>query len=62
MHDELCTVPQVAEILKIGPTKAWELVRTGRLKSVSLGKSRRVPRSAIEEFIDHLKQEAALTA
>lgn len=47
-------------MLSIGRTYAWELVRTRRIKSVKIGRTRRVPLSAVQEYIQHLlEQEAA---
>lgn len=50
----LYTVPQVTEILNLGRTAAYDLIRTGRLKSVKIGASRRVPASAVSDFLADL--------
>lgn len=50
----LYTVPQVTEMLNIGRTAAYDLIRTGRLKSVKIGALRRVPGSAITDFMEGL--------
>jgi excisionase family DNA binding protein len=56
----LVTVDELAEALSIGRTAAWELVRKRKIKSVKIGRTRRVPVSAIQEYIDQLlDQEAA---
>ncbi len=39
-------------ILNIGRTTVWQLVWSGQLGSVKIGKTVRIPRSAIDEFID----------
>ena len=36
--DRLYTVPETGAALGIGPTKTWELIRTGRLTVVRLGR------------------------
>lgn len=41
----------VAQHLGIGSTLAWELVRTGRLRSIRVSRRVLVPRVAMEEFI-----------
>jgi excisionase family DNA binding protein len=49
--ERLLKVPQVAEILGLGVAKTWELVATGELRSLKSGRARRVPASAVEEYI-----------
>ena len=50
----LYTVPQVTEMLNIGRTATYDLIRTGRLKSVKIGALRRVPSTALTEFLGGL--------
>tara|TARA_R110002111_G_scaffold134116_1_gene200247 strand:+ start:192 stop:416 length:225 start_codon:yes stop_codon:yes gene_type:complete len=53
-HDELLTVREACGILKCGLTRLYQLMNKGEIKSVKLGKSRRITRSAINEFIASL--------
>lgn len=48
----LLTVSEVAAELQIARGKAYELVRSGTLPSVKLGRSVRVPRKALLDWID----------
>ncbi|NTW28884.1 MAG: helix-turn-helix domain-containing protein [Coriobacteriia bacterium] len=48
---DLLTVNEVAALLRIGRGKAYTLVRTGALPSVTLGRSLRVPKAALERFL-----------
>ncbi len=48
----LLAVPDAARLLGIGTTFAWELVRTGALPSVKLGRRVLVPRAALERLAD----------
>lgn len=50
----LLTVEEAAERLGIGRTFAWRLVRTGDLKSVQIGRLRRVHVDAVREYTDRL--------
>lgn len=43
-------VPEVAAELRIGRNTAYELVRSGALRSVRIGRSVRVTREALEAF------------
>lgn len=45
------TVVEAGEVLRVGRSKAYELVRCGQLKSIRIGKQIRVPRQAILEFM-----------
>jgi excisionase family DNA binding protein len=54
----LYTVREAAELLSIGRVKLYELVAAGRIESVRLDGSRRIPREALEEFIAHLRAES----
>ncbi len=53
----LLAVPDAARLLGIGTTFAWELVRTGDLPSVKLGRRVLVPRAALERLADVHKIE-----
>ena len=50
--DRLLTVEETAEALHIGRDKIYYLIRTGQLRSMRIGKSRRISRAWIEEFIE----------
>ena len=53
----LITVDQVALMLSIGRTAAWELVRKGKIKSIKIGRTRRVPVTFIQKYIEQLLDE-----
>ncbi len=48
----LLTVPQVAQILQIARGRAYELVADGQIPSIRLGRSVRVPRTALVGWIE----------
>lgn len=54
----LYSVREAAELLSIGRVKLYELIAAGRIESVRLDGSRRIPREALEEFIDRLRAES----
>ncbi|WP_295765146.1 helix-turn-helix domain-containing protein [uncultured Oscillibacter sp.] len=45
------TVSDISEILVIGKNTAYELVRSGRIKSVQVGRQIRIPKSALLEYL-----------
>lgn len=52
--ERLYSKEQAAKILGIGVTKLYKLMGTGELRSVKLGRHRRIPASAINELIEGL--------
>ncbi|MFD4155993.1 helix-turn-helix domain-containing protein [Streptomyces hydrogenans] len=55
---ELLTVPEVMKRLKLGRSTVYDLIRSRRLVSITVGRSRRVPIDAVRDFIDHQIEEA----
>lgn len=45
------TVENVSEILDISPNTAYELLRSGRIHCVKVGKQYRIPKTAISEYL-----------
>lgn len=54
----LYEVPEVMAMLRLSRSVIYELIRSGRLRSVKQGRSRRIPARAIREYIALLEQEA----
>jgi excisionase family DNA binding protein len=52
---ELLTVEEAADVLHIGRDKAYHLIRTGQLRSIKIGKLRRISRKCIAEFVRQLE-------
>ncbi|WP_242900662.1 helix-turn-helix domain-containing protein [Actinomadura terrae] len=50
------TVEQVAEILSIGRDKVYFLIRSGQLRSIKIGKSRRITDRHLAEFLAALEE------
>jgi excisionase family DNA binding protein len=47
---DVLKVMEVADELRIGRNQAYELVRSGQLRAVRIGRAIRVTREALEEF------------
>ncbi len=47
----LLRVPEVAEMLSISRSKAYEMIKRGALPSVNIGGSVRVPRELLEQMV-----------
>ncbi len=54
----LLTVEDVAHALQICRTNTFHLIRTGEIKSVKIGRSRRITRDAVDDFVRRLADEA----
>ncbi len=52
----LLTPEEAADALSIGRSKLYELISDGRLPSVRIDASRRVPISALLEFVERLQE------
>src|SRR5689334_20974277 len=53
------TVEQVAELLHIGRDKVYYLLRTGQLRSLKIGKLRRITDQQLAEFVASLDDARA---
>ena len=50
----LFTAEEAAELLKVSRCKVYDLLRSHELRSIKIGGSRRIPRTALEEYIARL--------
>ena len=55
MEKLLLTPTEAAEVLSISRSKLYELIGQGRLATVTIDASRRVPSDALVEFIESLR-------
>jgi len=58
---QLYKVPDAMRMLNLSRTVIFELLRTGRLRSVKQGRTRLIPASAIRDYIALLEREAETT-
>jgi len=52
----LLTVEEASDVLSIGRTTMFDLIRTGRVASVRIGRLRRVPMDALRVFAKELQK------
>jgi excisionase family DNA binding protein len=57
---QLYEVADVMQMLRLSRTVIYELIRSGRLRSVKQGRARRIPAAAIRDYITLLEKEAGL--
>lgn len=58
----LLTPEQAATELGIGRTAVFGLLKSGELRSIKVGRCRRVPRADLAAFVDRLRQEQGVDA
>ena len=58
LRKRLYRVQEAAEALGLSRSTIYEQIRSRRLRSVKVGRSRRIPAEAITEFVDLLRREA----
>jgi excisionase family DNA binding protein len=52
----LHTIPGACEVLGIGRSMVFELIKSGKLRSVKVGRRRLIPQAALEDFIHSLSE------
>ena len=58
--DRLLLTPEyAAELLGVGRTKLYELLRTGAIESVRIGPARRTPADALHDYVTRLREDAS---
>lgn len=59
MDKTLCTVPEVMASTGLSRSMVYDLIRSGGLRSVKIGRCRRIPVEALRDFIAGLPPEVA---
>ena len=59
-YDELpltLRVEDLMSILFVGRNTAYELVRSGQIRSIRIGRQLRIPKDAVQEYLSEHEQE-----
>jgi excisionase family DNA binding protein len=56
---ELYRIPEAMSLLSLCRSVIYEQLRSGRLRSVRVGRTRLIPAAAIAEYVALLEQEAS---
>lgn len=59
MSRKLYRVEEVTQLLGVGRTRVFDLIKLGELRSVKIGGSRRVPATALDEYVERLLASAS---
>jgi len=57
MDKILLTPEEAAEVLGVGKSTVYDLIRMRLLRSVQIGRSRRIPVHACQELVDRLLEQ-----
>lgn len=55
----LLSVPEAAYELGLGRTRVYELMRDGTLESVHVGRLRKIPATALVDFVERCRRQGA---
>ncbi|GIF16203.1 hypothetical protein Ate01nite_62350 [Actinoplanes teichomyceticus] len=58
----LLTVEEGAKQASISRAKMFALIKAGEVRSIKIGRSRRIPAIALEEYVNRLLQEQSRAA
>lgn len=50
-YNEILTVPELAEILRVGNTQAYRILKKGSVKAYKEGKDWKIPKEAVKQYI-----------
>ncbi|EJQ91282.1 helix-turn-helix domain-containing protein [Bacillus toyonensis] len=50
-YDDVVTIEDLMEMLDIGRNKAYALLQSGQIKSFKVGKSYRIPKICIQNYV-----------
>ena len=59
LRKALYRIPEAMELLSLSRTVIYEQIRAGRLRTVAEGRARRIPASAIAEYVALLERESS---
>ncbi|MEV0723934.1 excisionase family DNA-binding protein [Micromonospora purpureochromogenes] len=58
----MLTVEEAAQQLRIGRTQMFALMSSGAVNSVKIGRSRRIPRAALDAYVSQLSEHPKAVA
>lgn len=51
-YPDVVSISELQSMLRISRNTAYELVRSGKIHSVKIGRTYRIPRSAVEDYLN----------
>lgn len=50
-YDDILTVDELMEMLRIGKNTAYQLINSGQIKSIKFGRTHRIPKNNVIDYI-----------
>ena len=54
-YKDIVTVNELCEMLNIGKNTAYELLQSGAIKSIKIGKVYKIPKKYVQEYIENFQ-------
>ena len=54
-ENDILTVDDLCEVLRIGKNAAYKLINSGKLKCYRINRTWKIPRQSVEEYIDEAR-------
>ena len=54
-ENDILTVDELCEVLRIGKNAAYKLINSGKLKCYRINRIWKIPRQSVEEYIDECR-------
>ena len=54
-ENDILTVDDLCEVLRIGKNAAYKLINSGKLKCYRISRTWKIPRQSVEEYIDEAR-------
>lgn len=51
-YPDVVSIAELQSMLRISRNTAYELVRSGKIRSVKIGRTYRIPRAAVEDYLN----------
>lgn len=51
-YDDILTVEELCEVLRIGKNTAYKLLKNGEIKSIKIGKVYKIPKKCIRKYLE----------
>ena len=50
-YEDILTVPELAEVLRIGTTQAYRILKSGKLSAFKEGKDWKIPKESVIQYV-----------
>lgn len=51
-YNDILTVEELCEVLRIGKNTAYKLLKSGEIKSVKIGKIYKIPKKSVRKYLE----------